>query len=739
MKKWEIKSVDKLLIDELAQKTGYSKILISILVQKGIKTVSELKKFIKPHLTDLYNPFLFKDMEKAVNRIRKAIDSREKILIYGDRDVDGITSTNIAVSYLTELNADVRWYIPSEEGYGLHKEIIEKYRNENVSLIITVDCGISGVSEVEFAKSIGIDVIITDHHEPPPSSELPNAFCVIDPKSANEQYPFKELAGCGVSFKLFQALAFSYSRYFAKDIVVLDIETTGLSPLMDEIVEIGAVKIRNFVQIGTFSTLVKPHSHIPKSISAIHGITDEDCKDAPDITEVIKKFLVFLGDAIIVAHNANFDTAFLYLAARKIKEEIPNEVIDTLEISRALFPFRSHGLDALAKDLDVEIKNYHRALSDAIVTAEIFEHLVLMQEKKQQRFIENYIYLVALGTIADIVPLVNENRVFVKYGIPMLYNSQKPGIYTIVKNLQIEKKSFTAKKISWSIVPFLNAAGRYGKADLSFELLNTADKNRANKLFDEILDINNKRKNLQKINIRSFIDETIKQNDIETDKIFVTVVDNLQHGVTGIAANQILREFGKPVILLILENNEAIGAARSIEGFDIVSAIEKCKDIVVKYGGHKKAAGLTVVKNNLDEFIRRIKFIANSLITDEILVPKLLIDCEISASEISVELIKELELLEPCGFGNDYPVFILNDIVLSEFSSVGIDGAHLRTRFKDDKIGIGGIGWQLGRRAADFKKGQKVNVAFQLEINVWQTKESAQLKILDLKPSDGIF
>jgi len=614
--------------------------------------------------------------------------------------------------------------------------LIERYKKEGVSLIVTVDCGITAAEEVNFATSQSIDVIITDHHEAP--SKLPKAFAIIDPKCPNELYPFKELAGCGVAFKLFQAVAFSYSDYFAKDIVVLDIETTGLSPLMDEIVEIGAVKIRNFIEIEKFAELVKPKCSIPKNVSDIHGITDEDCKLSPEISDVMKKFLSFVGDSILVAHNSNFDMAFLYRAAKKIKKEIPNVVIDTLELSRKLYPFKSHGLDALAKDMNIEMPQYHRALSDAATASKVFERLVLLQEKQQRKFIEGYLYLVSLGTIADIVPLVSENRIFVKYGVPLLYGSSKPGICAMIDNLQIEKKSFNAKKVSWSIVPLLNAAGRYGKAALSAELLITDDKGRSEFLLEEILGINGERKDLQKINVKSFIEETVKQNDIENDKIFVTVVDNLKHGVTGIAANQIIREFGKPVILLILEGDEAMGAARSIGGFDIVSAIEKCKDIVVKYGGHKAAAGLTVSKKNLEEFIKRIKFVANSLITDEMLVPHISIDTSISVSDISVNLIKELELLEPYGFGNEHPIFIANDVVLGDFSSVGVDGAHLRARFKNDKMGVGGIGWQLGRRAADFKKGQKVDVVFHLEINVWQSRESAQLMILDIKSSDGL-
>src|SRR3989339_1001467 len=737
MKQWNIKPSDESIIDELSAQTGYSKIFTSILVQRGFKTLREIKRFISPKISDLFNPFLFNDMEKAVDRIRTAIDKNEKILIYGDRDVDGITSTNIAFSYLKELNADVLWYIPAEEGYGLHNEFIKLYHEKGVKLIITVDCGISGKEEVKYAKSLGIDMIISDHHEPP--GELPEAIAILDPKRSNKRYPFKELAGCGVAFKLFQALAFSYSKYYNKKIVILDIETTGLSPTTDEIVEIGAIKIQNFIEIDRFSTLVKPKFPIPESVTAIHGITNEDCENAPDISEVIVRFLDFIGDAILVAHNSDFDMGFLSCYANKAKKQIPNEVIDTLGMSRSLFKFGSHALNALTKEFDIEMGKHHRAVSDAEATVKIFERLVLVQEKKQRDFIENYLYLVALGTVADIVPLVSENRIFVKYGLRLFYNSQKPGIRTILDTFQIDKKSFTARKVSLSIVPVLNAAGRCGKVDLSVNLLMAGSIEKAQVLMDEIININDDRKDLQKLNIKSFIDATIQQNDIENDKIFVTVVEGLKHGVTGIVASQMAKEFGRPIMLLILDGNEAIGSSRSIEGIDVISIIERCKDIIIKYGGHKAAAGLTISKDNIDEFKKRIKIIGNELITDNMLIPHLSVDMQLAISGVSFALMKEMELLEPCGSGNNHPVFIISDALLNDFSNFGIDGSHLRIQLKNGKTNINGIGWQLGRRAIDLKRGQKVNVVCRLEINTWQSKEYIQLNILDIKLTDSLF
>jgi len=735
MKKWKIKQRDDKLVKKLAKEADLSEILISLLIQKGITTRRDVEKFIRPRVSDLHNPFLFNDMAKAVERIKSAIQDEEKILIYGDRDVDGISSVNLAVLYLKSLNINVDWYIPSDEGYGLHKNLIEKYSQAGVKLIITVDCGISASEEIALAETLGMDVIITDHHEPPVN--LPDAFAIIDPKCPGENYPFKELAGCGVAFKLFQSLAFSFSEYFNKDIVVLDIETTGLSSYMDEIVEIGAVKMKNFVNVDKFSTLVKPAGHIPADVSDIHGITDEMCCNAPAISEVMNDFLDFAGNSVIVAHNAGFDMAFLHRAAKKIEREINNPVVDTLELSRSLFNAKSHRLSSLAEEFNIEAEKYHRALDDAATTAKIFERIVLLQEKKQRHFIENYLYLTALGTVADIVPLVSENRVFVKYGLPLLYNSGKPGIRALIDGLEIEKKSFTAKKVSWSVCPLLNAAGRCGNADIAVQLLLTDDQKEAQNMLDEIMLLNSERKKIQKVNIGGFLEATARQNDIENDKIFVTVAEGLKHGVTGIAASEIVKRFNKPVILLILEGEEAMGAARSVEGVDIVSIIEKCKDILIKYGGHKAAAGLTIAKINIDEFKKRIKFLAASLINEETLCPKISVDGVLSIEDISIGLIKELELLEPCGAGNSFPVFVINDVILSDFSGVGANGSHLKAFFQNKSGDVSGIGWQMGGLVDNFKRGEKVDVAFQLELNVWQSKESAQLMILDIKKSAG--
>ncbi|MFH1783754.1 MAG: DHH family phosphoesterase, partial [bacterium] len=250
---------EKQLIDEL----NCSPIMARLLVNRGVKNPGEARKFLDPSLFDLHNPFLLKDIVKAVDRIRESLKKKEKILIFGDRDVDGIASVALMVRTLASLGGMVSYYIPSEEGYGMNTSALDKAAKEEVKLIITVDCGISNIDEVKYANEKGIDVIITDHHQVP--DEIPPALAVINPRQWDCIYPFKELAGCVVAFKVLEALLYSQEAiyHYNQDIVVLDIETTGLNPTSDEIIEIGAVKIRNDIVVDEFRSLIKPKNQIP--------------------------------------------------------------------------------------------------------------------------------------------------------------------------------------------------------------------------------------------------------------------------------------------------------------------------------------------------------------------------------------------------------------------------------------------------------------------------------------------
>jgi single-stranded-DNA-specific exonuclease len=738
-KKWYLPEPDTVLEEQLVAEIGCSPILGRLLVNRGIKTPEEARRFLNPTPFDFHNPFLLKDMVKAVDRIRMALGTKEKILVFGDRDIDGITSVALMVRTLGSLGGLVRYYIPATEGYGLNIPTIEKAIKDDVTLIITVDCGISNINEVAFAREKGLDVIITDHHNPP--QVLPAALAIINPKQKDCSYPFKDLAGCSVAFKVLEALVYSEETIFHynQEVVVLDLETTGLNAQEDEIIEIGAVKLRNDIVIDEFQTLIKPENKIPLGATAINGITNEMVSKAPRLAKVLPDFLRFIDETVLVAHNADFDLGFLKDKAKKLlNRNITNSVIDTLSQSRTVFPLISHSLDSVSKKLELNISPNHRALSDTLAAKDVYIKLRDIIQPRIKHFIQDNLDLLTLGTIGDIVPLRDENRVIVKHGLSCLADTNKVGLKVLLGECSDIENNLTAKTVSWSITPLLNAAGRMGKANLGADLLITQDKESAQKLVEEIIALNQGRKALQAENLKHIMPLVPQQVDLDKDKIIILATDRIEHGVTGIVASQIVRQFYRPVIILIESKEEAMGAARSIDKFDITEALSRCGDLLTKFGGHKGAAGLSLPKTNIAQFRQRMIQIADEMLAYDDLVPLLVVEAELDIKQISPALIKELDQLEPYGFSNPGPIFVLRGVQVASHSKVGKEKTHLRLDLSKDDNFIGAVGWNMAELGDSvISKSDRLDIAFQLEINQWQGRESVRLVLQDIKPQES--
>jgi single-stranded-DNA-specific exonuclease len=623
------------------------------------------------------------------------------------------------VRTLKSLGVEPFWYIPSDEGYGVHNEIIERYAKEGVTLIITVDCGISAVEETEFARGLGIDVVVTDHHEPP-STGIPKAVAVVDPKRQDSRYPFSELAGCAVSFKVAEALMRSFGRLYNQEMVAFSLKTSGDGTLS----EIGAQKIRNEIALEQL----------------VITLPSETAAYEREIVPALKKFVAFLGDAPLILHNAAFQETMLKNHLRRsLGHELYNRVFDTQVLARKVFPLSGEMLLDVAQEMKLETSGTG-ALDEALLTSIIFYRLEKLSDLRMDFFQKSHLDVVTLGTIADIMPLVRENRILVKQGLKTLAESRKVGVQMLLDrcvNRNRNSTALSAKSVSWSITPVLNSAGRRGKANLSAELLLTEDLWKAGKLLDEILKLNSERKELQLENAGKFAPLLEEQCDLEKDKIFIVTATGIEHGVTGIIASQIMRQYRRPTVLLIIEGNEAMGAARSVEGFDMVAALGTMSDILIKYGGHSQAAGLTVSVDKLDEFRRRLKEIAEKAISPELLVPIVEIDADLEVGDANLQLLQELSEMEPYGMGNPYPVFSLKKMKVREHGRVGTNGDHLKLRVsKNGSPMLAAIGWGLGSMEEDIACYPSVDLAVQLEMNVWQDKQNLQLLILDIRPND---
>ncbi len=557
---------------QLGLELGISEVSAQVLINRGIDVVDGAKHFLNPSLNMLHNPFLFSQMEKSVTRIFAAIDGNEKILIYGDYDVDGITSVSILISVLRSLGARAQFYVPNrlEEGYGLNAPAIKQAKDDNTNLIITADCGISAHSEIELANKYGMDVIVTDHHELP--KDLPEAFSIINPKMPGCNYPFSGLAGAGVAFKLAQAL------------------------------------------------MIK-----------INGVEGE--------REIINK----------------------------------------------------------------------------------------------------YMELVSLATIADIVPLTGENRVIAKFGLEKLKNTTFPGLKALLKVSGLENKKVDSIGVGFGLAPRINAVGRMGDPSLGIQLLITDSQEEAERIA-QILDEQNKERKIQEGRIfqeaLELIEATVDQGK---DKVIVVAHENWHTGIIGIVASRISEMFYKPCILLSLEDNEAIGSARSIENFHLYDALSHSSDLLLRFGGHEQAAGLLLSPDKIDAFRHKINQYAHKVIEPQDLLPKLKIDCEVSLDDVSLDLVHELDRLEPFGAENPSPILSAKSINVSGYRPVGKDGRHLKLTIKTEqgKV-IDAIGFGLaGFCDLLFDNPHNLDIAFSVEENTWNGKTDLQLNIVDIRDSDS--
>jgi len=596
-KRWLVKSQEtpeaNAAINHIAQELKTHPIVAKLLYNRGYKTAEDASRFIFMESEMLCNPFDMKDMDKAVRRIQQALRNKEKITVYGDYDVDGVTAVCTLYLYLKSCGANVEYYIPNRagEGYGVSVGAINSIKENGSNLIITVDTGVTAIDEIEYAKSVGVDFIITDHHEC--HEQLPEAAAVINPHRQDCPYPFKELAGVGVVFKLICAFH-EYSRHISR-------------------------------------------------ISA------------------------------------------------------------TLAIIR------------------------------------------------------KYADLVAIGTIADVMPITDENRIIVKYGLEMIEKDARVGLAALIdassgksdfkkteRNLFRKRKKvkITSSFIGFTLAPRINAAGRVRSASLAVELFLADTYEKAYAIAEELCLANKERQNEEnKIMLDAY--KQIESLNIKNDPVIVLNADNWHHGVIGIVSSRITEKYCRPSILVSFDGNTpgvvspddvGKGSGRSIKGLNLVEALYNCSEHLVKYGGHELAAGLSVTREKLPIFIKSLNDYARNNLSEEDMVPVIECDCEISFSDISLMLAEELSRLEPYGVGNPVPMFAMKNVNVVELVGVS-EGKHSRLTLGNGKNNIVAMYFSNSPASIGASVGDKVDLLFSIDINEWLDRKSVQLIVRDLKLS----
>ncbi|MCR5176569.1 MAG: single-stranded-DNA-specific exonuclease RecJ [Anaerovibrio sp.] len=553
--KWKIKSCPSEQKERLANELGISQLLAGVLINRGIDTREKGEIFLNPEKFEYLDPYLLPDMRLAVDRIIEAISKKEKIVVYGDYDADGITSTSLLLMILGELGADVDYYIPNRfsEGYGLNAKALDSLADKGTQLIITVDCGVKSLDEIKEINS-RLDVVVTDHHIP--GDELPEAVAVVDAHRSDSRYPCPELAGVGIAFKLCQ------------------------------------------------------------------GLWQELRKEA-------------LGD----------------------------------------------------------------------------------------RGIE----LVALGTVADSVPLIGENRRIVSVGLKAIEKTSIVGMKALLEVAGCSDKKITSTHVGFYLGPRINATGRLRSATIGVELLTCDDPEKAAQLAAEINSINDERKKL-KDDMQLEAEEQLKNVDIDNRKVLVVVGNDWHQGVLGLLASSLETKYYRPVIVISMKDGIGKGSCRSIPGFNLYEALDRCNDVLEQFGGHEGAAGLTIREDKIDEFTNLIEAEASRQMTPEQFIPFYDLDQEISPLEVNMEMVEELERLQPCGMKNESPLFCCRGVRGAYASLIGNEQQHLRFSVVDGRKSITALAFNMAADINDISRidTEPLDVVYEFNINEWQDTRQLQ-------------
>ena len=736
-RQWCIRPGDPVAEQTLMRECGVTPLQARLLLNRGVRTPAEAREFMNPAAAQILSPFLFQHMEKAVARVRHAIDRKEKIFIFGDRDVDGVGGTAILRIILTALGATVDSHIPAGgEGYGVHPDTLARAIREGFTLGITVDTGIAELERVAEAKAAGMDIIIADHHQQKPA--LPRAFAILHPGIAGEPYPFKYLSGAGVAFKLAMALIESRATapYANRPVVFVDVETTGLNPGADEIIEIGAVKYRNGVKLSEFSRLIKLDRPLPEEIQKITGITDQElAANGAGRRATLAGFREFISepDTLLCGYRFDFDRGFLTAEfKRHLDADLNHPTMDIMAASAAGIPgLISRSLAGVAGELGVAVTTRHRALPDAQTTALVFYEMRSRADHERRLFYERLIPLAALAAVADVMPLTGENRAIVAEGMKILRDNPPLGLKCLLERLDLAAP--TGRDLAFSLGPLLNAPGRMGDATPALKLLTTASKQEAVELSEDIIRLNTERKELGKDNFRRLMELVPIQNDLANDRIICIHAEGIPHGVTGIVAGRIKEALGRPVMIILVEDGKGVGTARSVESLNLFDAVNDCADLLEKFGGHHQAVGVTANPAQIPALFERLKkSVTARLQADSTPESVIDVDAEMWTEHLTMEILDQTAALEPFGKGNPFPKFAIFNAPVVDVRRIGDEGQHLRLRIGDSpQQAVTAVGWGMGGRADRIQS--RIDAVFELTRNVWNGRVDLQIVLEDFR------
>ena len=704
-------------------------IIKELLNLRGITSKEDIFDFFFQDIYSLSNPFNIKDIDVFVDRVKEAIDNDEKILIYGDKDADGVTAASIIYNTLKVVTKNVEAFVPNHTtGYGLSKSVIEDYANSGVSLIITVDCGISNVEEVEFARDLSIDIIVTDHHDIP--EILPNAYAIFNPKISNTGFVSKNFSGCAVAFKLMQAFVFSYTKLYNKDIIVLDYE---LDRAKNRLKKIRALKSTNFVicdEIFGFE-LINESGYKSMYIDYYDELLTED-----EVLEELASYM-FEGDGTVLVLTGGEDRLKRLIALyEKYEIYLPeyDSVYDLLQLGANYGNVNiktTKTLNDFALALNVNIYRYEGIeYKDLIIKTEIFRRMFYISQKQLQNYIRKKSILVLFGSVADVVPLIEENRAYVKCALKELEKPSHIRYNVILEKINLLNTKVDTQAISWRLAPFINAAGRMGKPEAALKLLTCELKEEAVTLSEEVYNMNETRKSLTESNF-SIVNEYIKTNSCLKLPIIIVKSNKIEQGLTGLIAGKVLSEYGKTAVIMHeSDDGICIGSIRSRGDDNARDLLEAASVYLIKFGGHKNAAGFTLNTDNFDKFSSKIiKYAASQNFNTE--KKEDVFDTELDFKYIDLKLAKDLELFEPYGSGNEEPVFMSKNVKVNDIKKMPKNNKiHFRLELMQSNKNISAIIWNSSEEEiSKLLNSNYIDIIYKLKVNRFSGSEDARIYI----------
>ena len=696
------------MVREICTRFSCDALTASIFARRNITTGGDIQYFLEDDLRYLHSPFLLSGMEDAVDRILAAREEGERVLIFGDRDVDGITSTTVLYRCLKDMGIEVSWRIPSgEDTYGLSLKAVEEFAANYGSLIITVDCGISNNVEIDRAVELGIDVIITDHHNPP--ENLPNATIIIDPKLPEDEYPFPFISGCAVAFKLASALRFAQNELYKQELCLLDVRPVNEAYIID------CIKMVNMTERARLSEIITPGM-----------VRIEDTR----LMQFLRGQQILVWDADLqkkqLAKIFGNGIEFNMMDLRpEIATEIPSvrtaSLLRIKEISK-LLRYREGNQSEMDGFFNIFITYIQKKTASQD-----------MQKKTQAD-----LQLVMLAALADIMPLHNENRILVRQGLAALNGGEViPGLKELLARLNMLGKRITSTDISWNVVPVLNAAGRLGRSELAVELFLSETSQQRDTIAEQIIQLNKDRRQLG-TDAWGYVEKQAYESFEKYNKKLVVVEPRIHRGISGILAAQLVKVFEVPSIAItILEDGTAVGSVRSTRGFDVTPMLDSCGELFLNHGGHNYAAGFSLNKENLDVLLQHFLEYTAVIELEDNQDSTLQTDAEIPHDYLTPNLLKTIDLFEPYGEGNPQLLFFSRKLKIVGADIIGKgEKKHLKLVLAGGKHKWPALFWNEAERLGrDFALGDTIDVVYRLERNLFNGMETAQMIVQEVERS----